>query len=74
MPDSLCLITLGSVIMQIKSFSFLRLIVSSCIAEFDLLRFVCTTLIFSVLLSVDFDVLFAPFATGPLSRSRGDPV
>ena len=46
MPDNLCLITLGSVIMQIKLASFLRLIVSSCIAELDLFKLTCKTLIF----------------------------
>ena len=45
MPDSLCLITLGSVIMQIKLISFLRLIVNSCIAELDLFKLTCKTLI-----------------------------
>ena len=46
MPDNLCLITPGSVIMHIKSISFLRLIVSSCIAEFDLFKFIWITLMF----------------------------
>ena len=46
MPDSLCLITLGSVIIQIKLVSFLRLIVNSCIAELDLFKFICIILIF----------------------------
>ena len=36
---------LGLVTIHIISLSFLRLIVSSCIAEFDLLKFICTTLI-----------------------------
>ena len=45
MPDSLCLITLGSVTMHIKSVSCLRLIVNSCIAELDLFKFICITLI-----------------------------
>ena len=44
MPDSLCLITLGSVTMQIKLVSFLRLIVSSCMAELDLFKLTCRTL------------------------------
>ena len=46
MPDNLCLITLGSVIIHMKSVSFLRFIVNSCIAELDLFKFICTTLIF----------------------------
>ena len=46
MPDSLCLITLGSVTKQIKSVSFLRLIVSSCMAELDLYKLICKTLMF----------------------------
>ena len=32
--------------MHIKLISFLRLIVSSCIAEFDLFKLICKTLIF----------------------------
>ena len=46
MPDSLCLITLGSVIMHMKSVSFLRFIVSTCIAELDLFKLICLTLMF----------------------------
>ena len=46
MPDNLCLITLGSVTIHIKSVSFFRLIVNSCIAELDLFKLICTTLIF----------------------------
>ena len=46
MPESLCLITLGSVIMQMKLISFLRLIVNSCIAELDLFKLTCRTLMF----------------------------
>ena len=46
MPDNLCLITLGSVIIHMKSVSFLRFTVNSCIAELDLFKFICTTLIF----------------------------
>ena len=33
-------------VMEIKSVSFLRLIVSSCIAELDLLKLLCLTLMF----------------------------
>ena len=44
MPESLCLTTLGSVTRQIKSVSFLRLIVSSCMAELDLFKLTCKTL------------------------------
>ena len=46
MPDNLFLITLGSVTRHIKSVVFLKLTVSSCIAELDLFTFICTTLIF----------------------------
>ena len=52
MPDNLCLITLGSVTMHIKFTSFLKLIVNSCIAELDLFKLICTTLIF-LLFSID---------------------
>ena len=52
MPDNLCLITLGSVIRHIKLVSFLRLIVNSCIAELDLFKLICKTLI-SFLFSSD---------------------
>ena len=38
--------TLGSVIIHMNSVSFLRLIVSSCIAELDLFKLICRTLIF----------------------------
>ena len=41
--DSLCLMTLGSVTKQMKSVSFFRVIVNSCIAEFDLFKFTCLT-------------------------------
>ena len=51
MPDNLCLITLGSVTIHIKSVSFFRLTVNSCIAELDLFKLICTTLIFLSLLS-----------------------
>ena len=43
---------LGSVTMHIKLVSFLRLIVNSCIAELDLFKFICITLIF-LLFSMD---------------------
>ena len=38
--------TLGSVTMHIKFVSFLRLIINSCIAEFDLFKLICTTFSF----------------------------
>ena len=71
MPESLCLITLGSVIMHIKFVSFLNSIVSSCIAEFDLFKFTCITLI------ADLPVFFVSFlqvllsALEPRTTSRG---
>ena len=65
-PDSLCLITLGSVIMHIKLASFLRLIVNSSIAEFDLFKFTCLTKI-SSLFSSDSAIIGSDLSLAMLS-------
>ena len=52
--------------MHMKSVSLLRLIVNSCIAEFDLFKFICITLIFVSLsrVSVDLDTSVALLSLG----------
>ena len=56
--------TLGSVIIQMKSLSFLRLMVSSCIAELDLLRLTCIILMLPTSLDIDVLVRAAPTSAG----------